>query len=424
MRKDLLGTFDKIYILDLHGNSRKKESIPDDGRDENVFDIQQGVSINIFVKIGSKGAGDFAGVFHCDLYGKRAEKYSFLLNNTINSIAWKELPLNAPQYFFVPKNFGNQKEYEEGFSMQELFTINSSGVKTHDDANLVDFSPFPEHNQLCDYRPFDTRYINYDLKKVKRHRYEVMQHFLKGENVGLITCRQQSTFDFQHILLSKHIIDMCAVSSQTKETGYIFPLYLYPESGNLDGVAQRRPNLNKSIVDEIAQRTGLRFVEEDDGAAFAPINLLDYIYTVLYSNNYRAKYKELLKIDFPRVPYPENKETFQELSKYGATLQNLHLLEHVEPLIDTATYPIEGNNCIDQIAYKNGNVYINKTQYFEHISLEVWEYYIGGYQPAQKWLKDRKERELDYDDISHYQKIITALSLTIDVQAHIDAIIK
>jgi predicted helicase len=257
-------------------------------------------------------------------------------------------------------------------------------------------------------------------------RGNVMRHYVHGNNYGLMVCRQQKTNGFYHCLVHTNIVESSFVSNKTSEIGYSFPLYLYPQKDDLDSAAQRRPNLNETIVDEITQRTGLYFTDEkkECDAAFAPVDLLDYIYAVLYSNNYRTKYKEFLKIDFPRAPYPENKETFQELSKYGAALRNLHLLENVEPLMDMALYPIEGNNCIDKIAYKNGNVYINKTQYFENVSLEVWKYYIGGYQPAQKWLKDRKERELDYDDIAHYQKIVAALSLTIEVQAHIDAMIK
>jgi predicted helicase len=164
--------------------------------------------------------------------------------------------------------------------------------------------------------------------------------------------------------------------------------------------------------------------KEENADAFAPIDLLDYIYAVLYSNNYRAQYKEFLKIDFPRVPYPETKNTFQELAKYGAALRNLHVLENVEPIEDIAIYPLEGNNCIDKITYNNGKVSINTAQCFDNVPLEVWEYFIGGYQPAQKWLKDRKNRVLNYDDILHYQKIIAALKLTIEIQEHIDKIIR
>jgi hypothetical protein len=171
-----------------------------------------------------------AQVFHFDLYGRRQEKYNFLLENDLQSIPWQELTPQAPDYFFVPKDFSFKEEYKKGFSIAELFPVNSSGVKTHNDDNLVSFTPFAENNQKYNYRPFDIRFINYDLKKVVRHRYNVMQHFLKGENLGLITTRQQNTFDFQHIVVAKNIVDMCALSSQTKETGYIFPLYLYQEN--------------------------------------------------------------------------------------------------------------------------------------------------------------------------------------------------
>jgi predicted helicase len=278
--------------------------------------------------------------------------------------------------------------------------------------------------KIC-YRPFDIRHIYYTGRSrgfIGWPVTKVMRHIIFDENLALIAARQCKD-DFG-VFVSR------CIAGHKSCVGYdinsVFPIYLYPETDSLDGNEKRHPNLQQEIVDEISAKIGLRFTEEkeDIPGTFAPIDILDYIYAVLYSNNYRAKYKEFLKIDFPRAPYPENKETFQELAKYGTALRNLHLLENVEPLIDTALYPIDGNNCIDKVAYKNGNVYINKTQYFENVPLEVWEYYIGGYQPAQKWLKDRKERELDYDDRLHYQKIVAALSLTIDVQAHIDAIIK
>ncbi|MDR3170566.1 MAG: N-6 DNA methylase [Treponema sp.] len=472
MRWNLLQTFDKIYILDIHGNVKKKESAPDGSKDENIFNIQQGVSINIFVKTKKKKQDEYAKLYHYDLYGSRKAKYTYLLENTLTTVKWVELSPNTPQYFFVEKDFTNQAEYEEGFSVQKLFPVNSVGIVTARDdftihnsvqsvKNIIkeflslddetvrqrfnlgkdvrdwsvagarkdlvpaDFS----HIVKINYRPFDIRYTYYTGHSKGFHcmpRGEVMRHFLAGNNNGLVIGRQGQvvgSMPWNLAFVTSQAIDF---NLYYRGGGYIFPLYLYPESDNLDSTAQRRPNLNKNIVDEIAQQTGLRFTEEkeDGDATFSPLDLLDYIYAVLYSNNYRAKYKEFLKIDFPRVPYPENKEPFQKLSKYGAALRNLHLLENVEPLMDMALYPIEGNNCIDKIVYKNGNVYINKTQYFENVPLEVWEYYIGGYQPAQKWLKDRKERELDYDDISHYQKIITALSLTIEVQAHIDTILK
>jgi len=157
---------------------------------------------------------------------------------------------------------------------------------------------------------------------------------------------------------------------------------------------------------------------------FAPIDILDYIYAVLHSPNYREKYKEFLKIDFPRVPYPENRDFFWELVRLGGEIRQLHLLESPTVQQFITQYPVDGDNIVVKPIYKNGRVYINETQYFDNVPQIAWEFYIGGYQPAQKWLKDRKERELNFEEILHYQKIIVALTETDRLMKEIDKIIE
>ena len=418
MRKTLLKAFDKIYIFDLHGNINRKETAPGGGKDENVFNIRQGVSINIFIKTGHKTKNAPATILHSDLYGKRAEKYDFLSNNALRTMSWRKLDTGDDNYFFVPKDFRHKAEYEQGFKVDELFPVNSSGIKTHDDAHLVGFSPFPENNQRYAYRPFDIRFINYDLKKVKRHRNEFMKHFMDGENIGLLTCRQQSGLDFRHVFVSCNIIDMGALSNLPSETTYVFPLYLYSASG------KRTPNVNEAIISEMYRRTGLRFseVRKKQAECFAPIDLFDYIYAVLHSPAYRKRYREFLKIDFPRVPYPEDAEWFWTLAKLGKKLRRLHLLENVEPRRGLANYDIKGENVVLNHQYDDGKVWINEKQFFDNVPPEVWNFTIGGYQPAQKWLKDRKGRTLNGDDIQHYQKMILVLRGTRVIMSEVDAL--
>ncbi|KAA6348447.1 hypothetical protein EZS27_004139, partial [termite gut metagenome] len=437
MRWSLLQTFDKIYILDLHGNTRKKEVAPDGDQDENVFDIQQGVSINIFVKTEKKKTGNLARVFHYDLYGERNDKYSFLLNNSLTSVEWHELQLKAPQYFFVAKDFKNQEEYENGFSIQELFPVNSVGVVTardfvfiNDDKDILDkniknsfgINPDKELIHGISYRPFDNQFVYYDIKKLERPRENVMQHFLKGENIGLVIGRQGQ-------VVGSMLWNLAFVTSQITDFnlyyrggGMIFPLYLYSQPDQLFAEEKREPNLNIHIVNEIAQRIGLQYTEEKESTenTFAPIDILDYIYAVLHSPAYREQYKEFLKIDFPRVPYPQDAAQFRALAVFGAKLRQLHLLEGVEPLKDMATYPKEGSNEVERLNYADGKLWINNVQYFEYVPHEVWEFYIGGYQPAQKWLKDRKGRQLGYEDIRHYQKMIRALWETSEIQKELN----
>jgi predicted helicase len=278
----------------------------------------------------------------------------------------------------------------------------------------ADLTKNPDFNKITkiNYRPFDIRYTYYSNKKGFHARpvYEVMQHFLKGENIGLITCRQQSTFDFQHVFICKHIADMCAISSQTKEAGYIFPLYLYHD--NFDQT-EKVANMNAANLSAFENRIG--FVP-------APEQIFDYIYAVLHSPAYRERYKEFLKIDFPSIPYPENAEQFRSLASFGERLRKLHLMDNTEPEANVANFPVQGTNEIEKPEYIESRVFINPTQYFDHVPKSAWEFYIGGYQPAQKWLKDRKGRKLGFDDVRHYQRIIAVLVETEKIMREIDVI--
>ena len=398
MRKSLMETFDKIYIVNLHGNTRLKESAPDGTKDENVFDIMAGVSINIFVKISK--AKKLADVYYSDMYGKRDIKYDFLNEHNLQDSEFKALKPVEPYYFFTPKDFSAKKQYDKGFRVDEVFNVNTSGIKTHNDDDLVSFAEFDtEYNKPYAYRPFDTRFINYDLSKVVRHRYNVMQHMLKP-NVALCTSRQQSTTTFHHALVVNGLCDMCTVSLQTRETTYCFPLYIYTND-------EKTPNLNPQIVCEIESKVGQT----------TPESIFDYIYGVLHSPSYREKYREFLKIDFPRIPYPTNKDKFEYYRKYGEQLRKLHLMTDIPQ--SNVSFPMAGNCVIDKPTYDNGRVYINETQYFDNVPQTAWEFYIGGYQPAQKYLKDRKGRVLTPDEVIHYEAIIAVLLETDKVMKEI-----
>ena len=265
-------------------------------------------------------------------------------------------------------------------------------------------------------------------------RGKVMQHFLRGENVGLTLCRQfKASENYYHAFVTDNIFESSLVSNKTSEIGYGFPLYLYPDTEQLsiDDNQQRKPNLDHAIVKTIAENLGLRFApeKEDDNKTFAPIDLLDYIYAVLHSPAYREHYKEFLKIDFPRVPYPTEKKQFRQLVARGGELRALHLLESSTLNTLITGYPEIGDNTVVKPQYeitdaKNhlGKVHINKTQYFSTVPETAWHFHIGGYQPAQKWLKDRKGRTLTATDIRHYQKIIIALTETERLMGEIDGV--
>lgn len=473
MRWNLLKTYDKIYTIDLHGNSKKKEVCPDGSTDQNVFDIQQGVSINVFVKTGKKKVNELGKVFHYDLYGKREEKYSFLLDNNIKSVPYVELPNVKPNYFFVQKDFEVEEEYNNGFSVNEIFPLNNVGIVTARDGftihntredvenTIIEFLSLDDETarirfklgkdvrdwkvnfaktdlninypnkgvftKLC-YRPFDDRWTFYTGKSKGFHCYprkEVMQHFTKGKNVGLIIGRQGQAVGPMTWNLSFITNSMTDLNLYYRGGGTTYPLYLYPEDGTeIFKEGDRKPNLNTEIVKQIAEKLELEFVAEkiDNKSTFAPIDILDYIYAVLHSPTYREKYKEFLKIDFPRVPYPKDKDTFWQLVKLGGEIRQIHLLESAKVEEYITSYPIDGDNIVDNPKYKDTKVYINDTQYFDNVPEVAWNFYIGGYQPAQKWLKDRKDRKLEYEDILHYQKIIVALTETYRLMKEIDAI--
>ena len=208
----------------------------------------------------------------------------------------------------------------------------------------------------------------------------------------------------------------------------MFPLYLYPEAGSLE--QSRRPNLVHKIVNEISKKLKLPFVpdhelpEADGKTAFSPLDLLDYIYAVLHSPSYRSKYKEFLKIDFPRIPFPASAANFWQLVALGKQVRELHLLESPKLSNPITGWNVDGDNVVEKPVYNDGKVYINKEQYFDGVPEIAWNFYIGGYQPAQKWLKDRKGRELLHDDLEHYQKIIVALFETDKLMKEIDEVLE
>ncbi|MFN4903567.1 MAG: type ISP restriction/modification enzyme [Ignavibacteria bacterium] len=468
MRKSLLESFDKIYIVDLHGNAKKKETSPDGKIDQNVFDIMQGVSINIFIK--KDICSNTIGILnHYHLYGNRESKYEFLHKYNFFDVGWSKINTVEPYRFFVPKDFDLRSKYEESILVSELFAKCNSGVESgkddfiikHDINELISLRKdviLLESNELAikyninidkasqvkndisnsqntciHYRPFDIRYTflsPFSEGVFWRPRHSIMKHFF-FKNLGLIAKRGFDENKSSPIFISANIIDRrCWTRPGMQGAESIFPLYIYLDNKDNQIYSKnpiRTPNLNPAIVKQIAEGLGLEFTNEpiefsigQEKTTFAPIDLLDYIYAVLHSPAYREKYKEFLKIDFPRVPYPKDADSFWKLVEKGKAIRELHLLE--SPLLEhrLTQYPIAGTNQVGKIRYEDGKVYINESQYFSNVPQIAWDFYIGGYQPAQKWLKDRKDRTLNFEDINHYQHIIIALTETSRLMKEID----
>jgi hypothetical protein len=474
MRQSLMRTFNEIYILDLHGSSLKKETCPGGSKDENVFDIRQGVAIALFVKQKNKKG---CAVFHTDQYGLRETKYDWLDSNDFKLDNYKRLKPESPWYFFVQRNTGKIKKYLDWKSIQDIFPVNVTGIVTARDGFVIDFDrnvlknrilQFRNSSTLDDiirnafhlkdtrgwklsearkelakdddwekyfqkilYRPFDIRDIYYTPKMVDWGRPEYMRHMLEG-NLGLIVPRQ-----FKEIFgafVTENLIGHKTVSAY--DINYLLPLYLYKEKISkkskfesimlfepeavYDG-KDRTPNIDKVVYEKLNKT----YLSADNSGKknLAPEEILYYIYAVFYSNIYRQKYAEFLKIDFPRVPFTSEYKVFKQFANFGEQLVDLHLMKSEQLNKPIAKYQGRGDNDkVEKIIYseEEQRIYINKEKYFDNISAELWNYQIGGYQVLQKYLKDRKDRIMDAP--RYYCRIVTAIDKTIIIQKQIDQI--
>ncbi|ECK2571413.1 DNA methyltransferase [Campylobacter jejuni] len=436
MRYSLMQSFDKIYILNLHGDTRKKEKAPDGSKDDNVFDIMQGVSINIFIKQNSKAKN--TKIYYHDLYGKRKDKYEFLYENNLNSIKWTLVKNNEPFYLFLPQNNDSLEEYNKSISVKDIFMLSSVGIVSAKDSILISTNTEKLKQQIHDYynefdkknikeiayRPFDTQKIYYDIKKVERPRIETMEHFLENENIGLICDRGTKLNNINNIFISNKIIDLHLVGSGS----YIYPLYLYPTTRSKKFLKKENPNFNEENFTskiENFKENFRAFIDELYKEKFSPENILGYIYAVLFHKNYREKYLDFLKIDFPKIPFTKDKNTFKNLSKLGLKLINLHLLKNNEldfNVGEALFKDIKNKNFkIQKIKYNKDTkeLFINESLYFNEVSLEIYEFKIGGYVVLDKYLKSHKEEDIDH---KHFTLIIQTLNETLKIQDEISKI--
>jgi predicted helicase len=490
MRQQLMRAFDEIYILDLHGNSRKREITPDGGKDENVFDIMQGVAIGIFVKRRGTSAGEKppARVYHRHVWGVREEKYRWLIRNEQigSSAEWTKIYPQSAFYLFVPQNIECSAEFNQGWSVVDVLPSNNMGVTTGEDGKLVSFSEFEFSKELSDtkkivdfaYRPFDVRRLYYDPPILARARENFMFHLReKNRNLALNTLRRPRNEFVGNFYVSKHVTDKSIVSSL--DNAQIFPLYLYPENGELISTSEwplsekgRRPNLSKAFVAQFAAKLGLQFVTDGRGdlhKTFGPEDVFHYAYAIFHSPTYRERYAEQLKIDFPRLPLTTDVELFRQLVMRGVDLVALHLLEddyegaywnrypprhegqgvRVSPLKQPLTRFVRGVNGSTVGTMSKSRAYnaeqkriyldtseLDKRSYFEFVedisaedALETWAFQIGGYQVLHKWLYDRRPqgaeagRTLTDAELTHYQRVVVALHLTRHLMNDIDEVI-
>ena len=455
MREYLLNGFSYIYILNLHGNSRRGEKAPDNIKDENVFDIQQGVAIGIFIKKSDKT--EIKHLYYADLWGLREGKYKTLSESEIPSTDWQELTPNKPEFLFVPvMEMSKKKEYENGWSIKSIFPLNNDGIQTKRDnltvqyteqeLNLAildvknmedtdlrqkyhlsndgrdwaverakyDIANNPGNVEILTYRPFDKRYTYYTGKSkgfLGYPRAIISNHLKNAKTIALATNRFVKLNDVTHFFAIRSLVDTHVLETANSCLN-VSPLYLYPteknnqidKSGGKEGgtiepmklLEKREPNLSPAFINTISDKLQMRFIDDGKGdlqETFGPDDIFHYIYAVFHSPVYRSRYAEFLKRDFPRLPLTSDKALFRSLVEKGATLVALHLME--SPLLNTkiTKYEVKGEHAVDKVAYdeKTQRVSINKTQFFEGVPPVVWNFHIGGYQVCEKWLKDRQK---------------------------------
>ena len=485
MRQQLMQTFSEIYLLNLHGNAKKKEVCPDGSKDENVFDIQQGVAIGIFVKVqGSPGP---ARVHYADLWGTREGKYQTLGQMEVITTPWRELQPQSPFYLFAPQDTALEHEFKMFWNVMDIFPLNSTGVKTHRDHFVFDFdneklleriasfrnpafsdekiaadyelkdtrdwklnimrnmlaksNNWEQHLTKALYRPFDIRYYYHHEHVVELPRDEIMRHLVAGDNLSLNVGRAgqvTGSILWDVVLCNKLIVD---VNLFRRGGNVVFPLYLFTFGKTLKGQRSiplssywpsskegRTPNFNPAFIEDFSGKVGLAFIPDGRGdleTTLGPEDVFFYAYAVFHSPTYRQRYSEFLKGDFPRLPLTGNKALFAALVGLGAELVSLHLME--SPRLDNfiTRFLVSGSQVVEGVRYEDSarRVYINSEQYFEGVPPEVWAFTIGGFQVCHKWLKDRKGRTLSFEDLHHYQKVIVALAETIRLMGEIDVVI-
>jgi len=471
MRQSLMATFDTIYVLDLHGNAKKRETCPDGSPDENVFDIQQGVSIGLFVKDGHR-ADAGCQVHHADLWGVREHKYAWLWEHDVDTTAWEEVSPAKSFYLLKPQDATLRAEYQRGRKLTDIMPVSVLGFQTHRDHFAIAFDretilcriqdlrderlsddelrakyklrdnrdwslaearrqvrqddDWQRHIIRCLYRPFDWRWCYFSTVAMDYPRRELLDHVAGRKNPCVLSSRQQGTPGYRHCLVATEPANDCVLSTRSREADHVFPLWLYPESAPLAGMSEkaRTPNLAESVLAQLGQTAA------SSGSGIAPESVLAYLYAILNAPSYRSRYEGFLKIDFPRIPFTSDADLFASLATVGKELIQVHLMRAPQLSHLVTSYPVNGDNVVSRVRYEEptqdhaGRVWINKAQYFEGVSPELWELHIGGHQVLHKWLADRRKRALSYEELTHYQRIVVALQETQRLQREIDAAIE
>ena len=471
MRFSLMNSFEKIFVLDLHGSTKKKEKAPDGSKDENVFDNEQGVAISLFVKTKTQ---DAHRVWRSDFWGTRQAKYEACVGLSLNKIKWEEVRPGPPFYLFTHSDSVLEEGYRQGTSVPEIFGLSGDpapGVVTTQDQFAISFTPAEAREKvkellaspdeaaarrkfrLCSqkqwnyqtakkelmkvdlnalikpilYRPFDTRLTVWNRNVAVHRRERVMRHMLH-ENVALVTSRLTKGEPFRHVQARDKVAEVICMSPTTSNNGFVFPLYLYhDEVDNLPtttSLFKDKIGLVKDRIENISRRFRTDLNTRYGTPYFTPEQVFGYIYAILHAPTYRTRYAEFLRGDFPRIPLAPTRAAFESLATLGWDLAQKHLLKLVPA--NPVSYKGKGDNTVEKPRYAETEqaVYINATQSFAPVPEPVWNFHIGGYQVIDKYLKSRKGRTLTLDEVTTVEQIVTVLAFTITQMQAIDTIYK
>lgn len=459
MRQSLMRTFDQIYVLDLHGSIKPKEPIPSHAENENVFDIQKGVSITLFIKRRSIERG----IWFSEFWGSRLEKYRASAAATMATICWRKVDSFSPYFMCRWMNWDGWEAYKEGWQIadsfnpdkqkRQIFRVNVLGFQTHRDDFAIAFrrsdieerirdmrdtklkdnelqekynlkdnrdwklklareslgkltkAEFTTRSIDCDFRPFDIRPSFFGTEFMDYPRRELIDHVACRENVQILVSRQVGVEGWRHAFVSRTPAESCCISDGSTEQNYCFPIYLFIDS-------KKTENLTNEFRG---------FIDTRYHNHYSPEEVLGYIYAVLHAPSYRTRYTEFLRLDFPRIPFPEKAAHFEALSALGWALVQIHLLRDL-PRRKLGLLVGKGDDEVAFVRYCEAetSVVINDRQSFRPVPEAVWNFHIGGYQVLDKYLKSRKGRTLSLDEIRQIERICDALAFTIDQMAAID----
>ena len=476
MRQSLLTSFNTIYLLNLHGSIRRQEAESTRQKDENVFDISQGVCILLCIK--ERGNFEQAKVYYADIWGSREERYNMLSETDVQSTEWTELEPISSLYLFVPQAMDYSAEYENGWDISNIFLTRKVGMTTGRDrltihltaeevretvtdfvslsvedareryrlgrdtlhwqtqraqVDLRNHSDVEGHITPIRYRPFDARWTYYTGQSGfhSRPSNDVMRH-LQKDNLALCVCHIVTTSVWQHVLITDKITEKSYISNRGSESAHVFPLYLYPDPEGLEISTERSLNFKPAFLTAFSEALELpQTAPFNLPEGISPEEILGYIYAILFSPTYRERYYEFLKYDFPRIPLPSDIEYFRKLAALGQNLIDCHLLNASRPEVAPTAragrprhrFEGEGDAVVSKVRYAGGHVWINPTQHFTDVPEAVWEYEIGAYQICEKWLRDRRKSVLSHAEVRQYSAILVAIAETLRIMEEIDEVL-